>query len=371
LTTIISTNAVPELLIAPYVPLGEAAAVGPWELIPFRSVAESDALPDALRRPVLRLVEAYDVSGSATMLGVVAYPGGGHIGAAFVRATMRRLGHALLAGAVASNPRMAIPENEQSPNAGHEVAAAENALLYGHPLDGGDSYVVETGMLARVMDLRHAPGEEPLPKIAPPVELPKPLFPAFDIEIADATHAALGSGDSPARRLGRAIDWYKIALSNSVAVTLDVRVGAARSALEVLTGAGDETKRLVRAYGDLCRTDTTPQATYDNARWAKGPVQLTPDEWWVTRLCELRNAIVHGDEVSDELWRHDGHHQLNHIHDRLIDALSIVVADRAGDPLLRLPRRDRLFSRRVHRTEEVLSEPNDPPPDPEPGPPVL
>jgi hypothetical protein len=118
-----------------------------------------------------------------------------------------------------------------------------------------------------------------------------------------------------------------MALSSSEAVTLDVRIGAARSALEVLTDAGDETRRLVRAYGNLLREDGTAEATREDVFWAKGSVALTSGEWWITRLCELRNAIVQGDEVPDDLWRHEGHHHLLHLHDRLIGALPVAVTE--------------------------------------------
>jgi len=166
------------------------------------------------------------------------------------------------------------------------------------------------------------------------------------------------AADAPARRLHRALDWYRIALSNAQAVTLDVRVGAARSAFELLTDGGDETKRLVRAYGDLMREDTTTSRTYDDVFWAKGPVQLSADEWWMTRLCELRNAIVHGQEVPAELWEHQGHHQLNHIHDRLIVALRTSVAKLVGDPSLKLVISDRTWARVGQQAADMLARRN-------------
>jgi hypothetical protein len=258
---------------------------------------------------------------------------------------MRQLGCSLLAGVLAGNPLMAVPEEEQEPNAGFAVASAENALLYGHPLGAGDSYVIETGVIVRATVVRHASSDGSFAKIEPPVELPRPLFVVFDEELASAVHALLTGEAATARVLHRTLDWYRIALSNAEAVSLQVRIGAARSALEILSAASDQTKQLVRKYGQLVRSETTTTARYDEVFWAKGPVELTPDEWWMTRLCELRNAIVHGDEVPVELWEHEGHPQLNWVHDRLIAALRIFLARQMGDALLRLRSSERLLPR--------------------------
>lgn len=166
------------------------------------------------------------------------------------------------------------------------------------------------------------------------------------------------SGGLSGRRLLRALDWYLIAYSNAEAVTLDVRISAARSAVEVLTGAGDGSKKIVRALGRLLGDETTPRETRMSAIWTKHraqvPVQLTRDEWWMARLCELRNVIVHGDEVPDELWTHEGHHHINHAHDRLIDCLLAAVANETGDPLLRLRGSERMFARMAEEMAEAL-----------------
>lgn len=344
------------LLIAPYLPLSERVRVGPWELCPFKAAAASTVVPPALSGPVSRLIEAYSLpTGAGCVLGAVAYPHGSNVGAPFERSDMKLLGHALLAGVLANNPEMArSKEEEEWSNAGHAVATTENALLYGHPLGGGESYVTQTGVLVRATHFRFAPADKPLPKITPPSEVPTPLFRHFDDELSDATYAALNTDEASSRRLSRALDWYRIALSNADAVTLDVRVGAARSALEALTGANEQTKRLVRAYGVLTRDEGTTERAYDTVFWARGPVQLTPDEWWLTRLCELRNRIVHGDEIPDALWEHQEFHQLNHIHDRLISCLKLVVAAQADNQLLRLSGVDRMFRRAHEEAEQYL-----------------
>lgn len=266
--TALSAIAVPDLLLAPYVVVSAPVTVGPWELVPFRefqqdadeSEGESrEWVSEAVRNPVMRLVEAYRLEPGIAALGAVVVPKGGRAGDPFDRALMTRLGHALLAGSVADNPLMTLPEEEQSLYAGHEGATSENALLYGHPLGGGESYVIQTGVLFKVTSYRRAPDDESLPKVEPPVELPRPIFGNFDEEVADAAHGLLSSSNAQARRFHRALDWYRIALSNAEAVTLDVRVGATRSAIEVLTGQSDETKKVVRAYGRLMRTDETTE----------------------------------------------------------------------------------------------------------------
>jgi hypothetical protein len=346
---------VPDLLLAPYLPLSAQAEVGPWTLVPFGLLEQSGVVPDELWPAVRRLVEAYRISsGASGAMGAVAAPAAGQVGTPFERAAVRQLGSALLAGVLAGNPSLAVPEEEQDPNAGFAAASAENALLYGHPLGEGDSYVIETGVIVRVTVVRHAMRDGSFMKIEPPVELPRPLFAVFDQELASAVHALLIGEAATARVLQRMLDWYRIALSNAEAVPEQVRIGAARSALEILTGAGDETKRLVRAYGQLVRDDTTTTARYDEVFWAKGPVELTPAEWWMTRLCALRNAIVHGDEVPAELWEHEGHPQLNWVHDRLIAALRIFVATKAWDALLRLRSSERLLPRAAEQAAAFL-----------------
>jgi hypothetical protein len=341
-----------ELLVAPYLPNPGMTVVGSWQLMPFGSIGDADGIPVELRRAVCRLVDAYQVDDIAG-LGAIAFPADAQVGVPLAKDTIRPLARALLAGVIADNPPMCVREEDAPANAGHMVATAENAAVWGHPLLDGDSYATETGVLARVADLRHSRPDEPLPKIHPPIELPKPLFGHFDAEVADATHRLLTGRNTMARRLSRALDWYAVTLSNAEAVTVDVRIGAARTALEVLTGSGDETKKLVRHYGMMVGTEEAPKTTFDDVPGFKGPVQLTPDELWMARLCELRNAIVHGDEIDDELWHHDGHHQLDQVHDRLIMALKVQVADASDDGLLRLRLGDRVFPRLDERPVEV------------------
>jgi hypothetical protein len=336
---------VADLLIAPYLPITSEARVGPWVLVPARAVLEGDTVPDEFRRVVRRLIEAYQVHDAMAALGAVLVRDGHEATAPIDRSVVSTLRLALLAGVISGNPLMATSEDGRDPNAGHATATAENALLFGHPLVDGDSYALEVGVLVRTTSLRTAASDQPLHKIEAPVELPRPMFARFDAELATAALRLMTTRDMVGRRFSRALEWYRLALSNSEAVSVPVRVEGARAALEVLTGSGDASKRLVRAYGSLVRTPDTIETTYDDVFWAKGPVQLTPDEWWMTRLCDLRNAIVHGDEIPGDLWIHDGAHQLNQIHDRLITAMRFFIAENFGDELLRLTPSDRIFPR--------------------------
>lgn len=330
----------PDVLLAPYLPLNQEVSIGQWTLAPFDTTAErleGSPLSNDERRAATCLVEAYKVPGTAR-LGAVAFPADAGIGGTFERSALRPLGHALLAGAVSGNPNL-LTEEDHHLNAGFGVATAENARLFGHPLnDNGDSYVTEKGTLVRTTAWHVGRSDKPLPAVPAPIELPKPVFVSFDEELAEATFAALNAEGKAANRLAVALDWYRIALSNTDAVTLEVRVGATRAALEVLL---DKSKsgELADAYCQLVSEPGAPKANYtkEQCGWGGG-VLLSDNGFWLARLTKLRNAIMHGDgnQIPDDLWEYGGHAQLNHIHDRLIDALRAYLAAESRDPLLRM-----------------------------------
>ncbi len=330
-----------DLLLTPYLPLSKEMTIREWRLVPFKAMREAEIVPEALAKPVERLVAAY---GRDDGIGAVVHLDGQQVGAEFEMRNFMRLRAALLAGTVAGNPEMASTEDGGLD--AWSLTTSENALLVGHPVGGGSGYALQIGILSRVLSGRGAPNDEPLPPIEPPVELPTPLISSFDVDLAEAVYDAVGAGDDRARRLERALEWYGVVLSNAEAVSVDVRIGAAKSALEVLLGVGDATKKIVRAFGRLVRRSDSAEQTHGDVFWASGPVQLTEDEWWLTRLSMLRNAIMHGDEVSDDLWKHDGHHHLNLVHDKLIAALRAFAAESAGNELLALSLPDRDIARR-------------------------
>lgn len=244
-------NVPAELVIAPYLPLSEVRNVDEWTLLPFPAVDAHDGMPGTVRQRVLTLVGAYEVaSRGGSRLGAVAHCAGLSI-AAPVDRQFARLGLALLVGTLNHNPSMADGQGEDGPertgNEGHAVCTTENALLYGHPVVGdASSYVTQTGVLARSLGMHVAFDGTEIPKVQPSVELPGALLGRFDAEIAAAAYQALATEDEQARRLEVAVDWCRVALSNSERVSLPVRVGAARSAIETLMGTDDKMQVLNR-----------------------------------------------------------------------------------------------------------------------------
>jgi hypothetical protein len=350
----------PDMLIAPYIVLREPVTVGPWQLTPANDFGDRPEIVDEpLRRAVARMIDAYNTTEGRSPFGALIYPTGGVVGSAFKRSEMEPLKAALLGGTISSNPRMAVGRDEQPANGGWMTATSENALLFGHPIDApGNSYALSTGIWARVMSLHHADDDEPLPKIPAPLELPRPTLGArFDDETADAVMQVLARGDQNSRRLQRALDWYRVMYANADSIANDVRVGATRSALEVLTGAGDQTKKVLRAVGRLLDHTKDPSARQlRTTPFYKQPVEMTEPEWWFARLSELRNAITHGDEVPHDLWIHQGHHILNWAHDILMDCLRATLAAAVDDSLLLLAPRDRTFPRIEQRVIDRLKE---------------
>jgi hypothetical protein len=340
---------VSDLLLTPYLPLAQEMSICEWRLIPFKALGGAEIVPPALARPVERLIAAYCRDDG---MGAIVHLNGKQVGAEFEMRDFVRLRAALLAGTAGGNPEMTSTEDGGLD--AWSLTTAENALLVGHPIGDGSGYALRIGILVRVLSGRGTLGDEPLPPIEPPIELPTPLISSFDTELAEVVYDILGAGDDSARRLERALEWYRVVLANAEAVSIDVRIGAARSALETLLGVGHETKKIVRAFGALVRRADSREQSYEEVVWANGPVRLTEDEWWLTRLSMLRNAIMHGDEVPDDLWKHEGHHQLNLVHDKLIAALRAFAAQSTGDELLASSPSEREAARRQAAAIKVI-----------------
>jgi hypothetical protein len=232
------TLVVSDLLLTPYLPLAQEMSICEWRLIPFKALGGAEIVPPALARPVERLIAAYCRDDG---MGAIVHLNGKQVGAEFEMRDFVRLRAALLAGTAGGNPEMTSTEDGGLD--AWSLTTAENALLVGHPIGDGSGYALRIGILVRVLSGRGTLGDEPLPPIEPPIELPTPLISSFDTELAEVVYDILGAGDDSARRLERALEWYRVVLANAEAVSIDVRIGAARSALETLLGVGHETKK--------------------------------------------------------------------------------------------------------------------------------
>jgi hypothetical protein len=58
--------------------------------------------------------------------------------------------------------------------------------------------------------------------------------------------------------------------------------------------------------------------------------------------------------VPDDLWKHEGHHQLNLVHDKLIAALRAFAAQSTGDELLASSPSEREAARRQAAAIKVI-----------------
>lgn len=100
------TLAVSSLLLAPYLPLSNEIPIREWRLVPFNSIREAQIVPQAVARPVERLIAAY---GRGDRMGAVIHQDGKRVGAEFEMRDFMRLRAALLAGSLAGNPPMLPP----------------------------------------------------------------------------------------------------------------------------------------------------------------------------------------------------------------------------------------------------------------------
>jgi hypothetical protein len=327
----------PDLWLAPYVPITAETEVDPWLFVPFHTFAQRHTRGRAVFSESRRLVTAYKQGNSLTRLGAVIVPREGRVGDEVPRVLLTPLRRARATALIDLNPSFLDSDDERSPNAGHAMASADNGLVYAHPLTGGESYVIAEGVLVRHLSLHHVPRGRRLPPIPPPPGLPKPMLGAgLDEEYASALFAVMTADKPTARRLDRCIQWQVVAWSNTEAIDEDTRVLALRAGFDVLLGGGSETRRHGRALGRLLG-DKSKQRMRSWTEHGKSKHMLLNDtEWWFQSMALLRNGIAHGDAITDEQWLfEDGKRHLWHADDRLRRAIKRTVIA-AGDADLEL-----------------------------------
>lgn len=166
------------------------------------------------------------------------------------------------------------------------------------------------------------------------------------MEYAAALLEVLERGDEQSRRLDRSIEWLAIAWRNEEAISLDVRILALRAGFEVLFGGGSSTQKHRAALHSLLDDQTAARRSRTWVdRGKEIHADLTDVEWWFQSFALLRNAIAHGDAISEadrsfegqlHLWR--GEHTLR-------AAIKRTVVQVGHDPDLELDRATRELRR--------------------------
>src|SRR5262249_40319787 len=124
-----------EVLLYPYLPISDRQRVGPWELIPFGDQKEEDILSEVVKEMVEGLIALYSDEDPMVNLGAVARWREAKVGDDIDREAMRSLGRALVVAVLDANPSN-LDREDAAPNAGHQSATSDNAIGYGHPIDG-------------------------------------------------------------------------------------------------------------------------------------------------------------------------------------------------------------------------------------------
>jgi hypothetical protein len=351
-----SSHAMPAVLLAPYIPLRTKTSVGPWDLIPFADMNQAAFMNDAIAEDARMLVTAYRVTEGR--LGALLVPSGSPVGTECDPESLRPLRRALLLGILEANPkRPENPEEEaEDPNAGHRTAAAENALVYGHPVRGDGTFATQSGFMAPFLALHGRLQPTDTISIAHPGELPTPIMAAdLDSDYASAALSVMSEDGDAARRVLRATEWLDVAWQNASTITHDTRILALRSGFEVLlstTEFGDDPLQIRDALVQLL---DEPGAQKTTRSWTqRGRLRsdtLTDLEWWFQSFTVLRNAIAHGHDVSrrDSIFE-DGRLHLLIAERTLRRAIKRTIA-RAGHPDVELDATTRLLQRLVREQQ--------------------
>lgn len=346
-------------LYLPYLPLGQPIVIGDWHLIPAGELTEADvgaALALTLSRG---LVGLYERPNSYTTSGVFARPPGGMISDEFGMSEFGRLRRALLATLLDLNPSGVRDQDDRDPNRAWRTYTSEHAQAWGHRIDEGGYVAEQRGVMVTVLAGGYNVLQEDSIRFGYPLELHEArVADQLDTEYGTALYGVLGQASAEVRRLERTIDWLELAWRNADALNLNLRIAAIHSGFETLLHKPADTKAAAKALSELLDPpDAEKQARLGWKTRAGNPV---PDEisdlaWWFVQFAHLRNAILHGDEISS-----DHHHDdLGRAHlwvgEQTLRAAIKETVIVAGWPELREPPRVRELHRALLRAEAAES----------------
>ena len=303
---------------APYLPLGERATVGGWELIPRAEFRDDDALDAHVAELARGFADLHQLpAGAGRGVGAFAHFPSGAVGESPEdNANVIDLRRALVVAVLDGNESPVLPEEEQDANAAHRMLTSDNAGVDVGGIDREGGYTATyTGGRVRwlnggipVLPADRMPGDS---LIAPPADLHVPTLPRIlDYEYGSAAWESIRRGTDGARRLGRAIDWLYLAWRNTSAITDDLRIPALRAGFEVLLDS-DQTSVLRDRFCALLDDADAPTSTRTSTHPRTGKVstaEVSDLGWWFMRFAFLRNDLMHGRSPTNEAWRHDGKH---------------------------------------------------------------
>lgn len=323
-----------EVLLFPYLFASERLSAGGWKIIPRTDLVAEDAVSDWVRESTLGLLDLYELrSGTWDAVGCIAGPPDGLVGDPIQIDGMRALQRAVVAALLDPNPSLSQKE------AGHQVATSDNALVYGHRVDGSGSVAVDYGAMVRAVVGGLSIGSDDVRVAAPPEVLVPFLHPSMDEVYLDALVQVLVVGDEQSRRLSRAIDWLDLAWRNTSSIDEDTRIVALRAGFEALFGVGDQTGSIRGVLSDLLDDDLAPKAirTWQTLQGAPKSQDMTDLEWWFMRFSFLRNAIMHGSDPPDDDYLHDGRRHIWLAEETLRRAIKQLVANATTSAVLMNP----------------------------------
>ena len=322
------------IVVLPYLPLREAVAVGGWRLIPAQRPHEEAFVDDDTRIKAEGLLRLYGGDAPARLSGAFAAPPNGRIGDDPPVDQLTTLRRAIVVGLLEGNPTppaLAVDEATVDPNGGWRSATSDNAVLWVHPIDESGNTAVEYGAMVTTLSGGHNVLREDSVSITRPAEVPTPLMYGFlDGGYSDAVFAVIATGGDEGRRLGRAIDWLDLAWRNTPSITQAVRVVLLRMGFEVLFG--DDNTYVVRdELGVLLDGEdvTRQERTWPTLAGKLHTAELSDLCWWFMQFAFLRNAIMHGDELTGAMFEHEGRPHVWLAESWLRKALKSLVA-RAG-----------------------------------------
>lgn len=302
------------VIYLPYLPLTERVVVGDWELIPQQGLLDVDAIDARTAQLARGFAGLHDLRETTHAFGAFGRPSDGKVGDDPGSTTpLVNLRRALLVAILDRNQSPLTPQDEHDPNAGHSAMSSENALVVANGIsyEGGYTGTRSGGRIPTLnlgVSVLADSGLPPSPKIPAPSDLLLPMMPRrLDHEYAHATWESLTRDADAARRLGRAIEWLRLAWINVTEVTSDLRVPALRAGFEVLFDSNDEAvlaERLKTLVADATNPRLRQRAHPATGKlWSK---QLTDVEWWFWDFSFLRNDLMHGREPAAGRWLHNG-----------------------------------------------------------------